>query len=78
MPMQNQEAANLAKKSGILATQADISLYLDAQSALIRSLPLLEGISLPFEGVVFGAQRDEYATKMEALPRSIALLFNFE
>ncbi|MCX8013146.1 MAG: hypothetical protein N3A02_02500, partial [Rectinema sp.] len=52
-------ARALAEQSGLSASNASFDLYIDAKSALISNLPILDGVTLPFDGLRFIAVRDE-------------------
>jgi len=48
----------LADKGGLNQRDDDLAFYADAKSTLIAQIPLLEGVSLPFDGIAFYAARD--------------------
>lgn len=49
----------LADQSGLSVSNASLDMYIDASSALVSKLPILDGITLPFDGIRFIAMRDE-------------------
>jgi len=48
----------LAEQSGLLASDASFDMYIDAKSAVVSKLPILDGITLPFDGIRVIAMRD--------------------
>jgi hypothetical protein len=56
-------ASSMAERSGLLASASDLAIYLDAHSALVSQLPILEGITLPFDGILLSAERDRTIPK---------------
>jgi len=57
----SDETAAIARQSGLVAGNADMAMYLDARSLLAMQLPILEGITLPFDGILMSATRDALA-----------------
>ncbi|MEN6492280.1 MAG: hypothetical protein ABFC85_09845 [Rectinema sp.] len=51
-------AGSMARSSGMLSSDADLTIYLDAKSALVTQLPILDGVTLPFDGIMLSATRD--------------------
>ncbi len=51
-------AAAIADRAGMQRSDNDLQIYLDAQSALIAQVPLLDGVTLPFDGIMLRADRD--------------------
>lgn len=42
----------------MVGSNADVAVYLDAQSTLVSQLPILEGVTFPFDGILLSATRD--------------------
>lgn len=57
----SDETAAIARQSGLVASNADMGMYLDTRSLLAIQLPILEGITLPFDGILMSATRDALA-----------------
>jgi|GEM_PF-323068 len=57
-PAISASAAAIAERAGMQRGDNDLSVYLDAKSALIAQLPLLDGVTLPFDGIMLRADRD--------------------
>lgn len=57
-PSLSLSTSMLAKKGGLNQRNDDLAFYADAKSTLIAQIPLLEGVSLPFDGIAFHAERD--------------------
>ncbi len=57
-PTLSASAAAIADRAGMQRGENDLSVYLDAKSALIAQLPLLDGVMLPFDGIMLRADRD--------------------
>ncbi|MFZ5860231.1 MAG: hypothetical protein ACOYVH_05800 [Spirochaetota bacterium] len=56
-------ASSIAERSGLLASASDLAIYLDAKSALVSQLPILDGVTLPFDGILLTAERDRTSPK---------------
>ncbi len=57
-PPTSDAAASMARRSGMVGSNADMVVYLDAQSTLVSQLPILEGVTFPFDGILLSATRD--------------------
>ncbi len=57
-PPVSVSAAAIADRAGMQRDDNDLGIYLDAQSALIAQLPLFDGVTLPFDGIILRAKRD--------------------
>ena len=57
-PITNPGATTLATKSGVLANAMDFAIYIDAKSSIVSQLPIMEGVTLPFEGILMSATRE--------------------
>lgn len=57
-PTLSPSAAAMAERAGMQSGNNDLNLFLDAKSALIEQLPLLDGVTLPFDGIVLRADRN--------------------
>jgi hypothetical protein len=57
-PPLSDMTASMARRSGILGSNADLIIYLDAKSALVTQMPILDGVTLPFDGILVRVTRD--------------------
>ncbi|HOH16324.1 MAG TPA: hypothetical protein PLQ30_02615 [Rectinema sp.] len=58
-PITNPGASALAARSGVLANAMDFAIYIDAKSTIVSQLPIMEGVTLPFEGILMSAIREK-------------------
>lgn len=71
-------ASSIAARSGLLASVSDLAIYLDAKSALISQLPILDGVTLPFDGILLTAERDRTSPKSANPQARYAAIFKIQ
>ena len=71
-------AAAMARQSGMLGSTADLSMYLDAKSALVTRLPILDGVTLPFDGIMLNAARDKASSQAGSPDARYTLVFQIQ
>lgn len=57
-PTASASTAAMASRAGMVNGDDDLNLYLDAKSTLIAQMPILDGVTLPFDGIMLRAERD--------------------
>ena len=77
-PSLSGAAAAMARQSGMLGSTADLSVYLDAKSALVTRLPILDGVTLPFDGIMLNATRDKASPQEGSPDARYSLIFQIQ
>jgi hypothetical protein len=71
-------AASMARHSGMLGSNADLTMYLDAKSSLVSQLPILDGVTLPFDGIMLSATRDAVAPSKGSPDARYSIVFQIQ